>query len=40
MRDRAGNVAWEGSTNRALTPPAGGTLAVNDALDVKGQVGQ
>lgn len=30
--DQAGNVAWEGSTNRALITPAGGTLAVKDAL--------
>ena len=29
--DQSGNVAWESSTNRALTTPTGGTLAVNDA---------
>ena len=29
--DQAGNVAWEGSTNRMLTTPPSGTLAVKDA---------
>ena len=28
--DQAGNVVWEGSTNRTLTTPAKGTLAAND----------